>query len=106
VRGYAVEGSRPSSGGGDPAQLGVSRRQGDQRPAAGRGLAAEKVTVNLTGRSVKALEEAVAVTGNSKTEVINKAVQIFAYILEHIDAGGAVYVREPGGKEAERIRIF
>jgi hypothetical protein len=68
--------------------------------------APEKVTVNLTGRAAKALEEAVAATGNSKTEVVNKALQIFAFILANLDEGAAVYVREPGSKEAERIRIF
>jgi hypothetical protein len=96
--------SRPSNQSGDPGPLGSSGRQRDQRQTDGR--APEKVTVNLTGRSAKALEEAVAATGNSKTEVINKALQIFGYILTQLDAGAVLYIRDPGSKEAERLRIF
>jgi hypothetical protein len=99
-------GGRPSSRSSDPHPLGLGRRQDDQRPATGRGPALEKVTVNLTSRSVKALDDIVVASGNSKTEVINKALQIYAFILAHLDAGGAVYVRDPDSKEAERLRIF
>ncbi len=46
----------------------------------GSGGSLERVTVNLTPRSSKALEEVVGLTGDSKTDSINRAIQIYAYI--------------------------
>ena len=81
---------------------------GNRRLGGGRGggSSLEKVTVNLTTRSVAALEKAVEVTGDSKTDVINKALQVYSFIQEQIDAGGALYVKDAGSDEAERLRIF
>jgi len=42
----------------------------------------------------------------SKTDTINKALQVFAYLQELQRGGGAIYVREPGSKEQERLKIF
>lgn len=80
-------------------------RPGSERRVA-RAPALEKVTVNLTSRSVDALQKTIAETGESKTDVINKAVQLYAYIQAHIDAGGLFYVRDPGTAELERLRIL
>jgi hypothetical protein len=52
------------------------------------------------------LSDTVAATGTSKTEAINKAIRLYGFILEHLDAGGAIYVRDPGSDETERLRIF
>jgi hypothetical protein len=46
-----------------------------------------RVTVNLTDRSKEALDEVVARTADSKTDTINRALQIYAF-LERIRANG------------------
>ena len=66
----------------------------------------EKVTVNLTKRSVEALDKLVESTGETKTDAINKALQVYAFIQEQFDNGGALYVKDAGSDEAERLRIF
>jgi hypothetical protein len=66
----------------------------------------ERVTVNLAPRTSEALEQLVQATGESKTDTINKALQVFSYLQRLQRDGGAVYVREPVGKEVERLRIF
>lgn len=66
-----------------------------------------RVTVNLSVLSVAALMLVRRITrGESKTDVINKALQFYAMVKEVIHNGGAIYIREPGAKEAERIRIL
>lgn len=72
----------------------------------GGGSSLERVTVNLTSRSVAALEALVALSGDTKTDAINKALQIYAYLQQHMDGGGKVYVREPGSDELERLRFL
>jgi hypothetical protein len=70
----------------------------------GRGL--ERITVNLTPRSSSALDLVVALTGDTKTDTINRAVQIYAYLAEIADSGGSVHVRHAPGAEVERLRFF
>jgi hypothetical protein len=66
----------------------------------------ERVTVNLTPRAAAALELATEVTGDSKTDTINRAIQIYAY-LEHIASkGGTVHIRESESSDPERLKFF
>jgi hypothetical protein len=66
----------------------------------------ERITVNLTERSARALEATAALTTETKTEVINKALQFYAYARELLENEGALYVREPGSSEKERLRLL
>ena len=65
----------------------------------------ERVTVNLIPRACSALEAIVERTGDSKTDTINRALQVYNYLDEIMHSGGAVYVQEPEGKP-ERLKIF
>jgi hypothetical protein len=74
--------------------------------AAGRGHGAlERVTVNLTPRTSNALEDAIQRTGDTETDTINRAIQVYNYLEEIMHSGGAVYVQDPTGKP-ERLKIF
>lgn len=41
-----------------------------------------KVTVNLVPRAVQALDEVVTCEGYSKTDTINRAIQLYAFIIK------------------------
>jgi hypothetical protein len=74
---------------------------------AGRGSGTlERVTVNLTPRAAKALDQAVKSTGDTKTDTINRALQVYAYLEETLQAGGSIYLRPDPDGELERLRIF
>lgn len=66
----------------------------------------ERVTVNLTERSSRALEEVVALRGESKTDAINRALQMYSLIERILQSGGKVYVQEGDQQELERVRFF
>lgn len=66
----------------------------------------ERVTVNLTPRSSRALREAVAVTGDTKTDAINRALQIYAFLEGVWSTGGSVFVRQHADAEPELLRAF
>jgi hypothetical protein len=73
----------------------------------GRGRAPlERVTVNLTPRASQALELAVQITGDTKTDTINRALQLYAYLEGIMQTDGSVYVRSSPDAEPERLRIF
>jgi hypothetical protein len=71
----------------------------------GRG-SLERVTVNLTPRSVKALDEVVTITQDTKTDVINRALQVYAYLEKIMKDGGTVYLREAESPDLERLKFF
>jgi hypothetical protein len=81
-------------------------KSSDSDKERGGGSALERVTVNLTKRSVTAMDKLVELTGDTKTESINKALQFYAHIQEFLNSGGALYMREPDSDEVERIKIF
>jgi hypothetical protein len=65
-----------------------------------------RVTVNLTPRSVTALERTSRTTGDSKTDTINRALQVYALIQEMAERnnGSLRIVHEDGS--TERIHLL
>ena len=66
----------------------------------------ERITVNLVARAARALQKAADLTGDSKTDTINRAVQVYAYLEEINSRGGTIYIREADGAELERLKML
>jgi hypothetical protein len=66
----------------------------------------ERVTVNLTARASTALELVTKLTGDSKTDTINRALQVYALIEQVTAKGGSIYIREAGDSELERVLML
>jgi hypothetical protein len=63
------------------------------------------VTVNLNRHAVEALDELSAATGYSKTDTINRALQVYALIQEIMNRnGGALVIKYEDG-QTERVHI-
>jgi hypothetical protein len=90
-----------------PATAGLAERHNGTK-AEGRspGGTLERVTVNLTQRSARALELATQLTGDSKTDTINRAMQVYAYLEHVLSNGGSVHVQESADSELERLKFF
>lgn len=86
----------------------TQERAGTRERSPGRRTNAplERVTVNLSARSAHALDQAVELTGDSKTDAINRSLQVYAFIEQVLHGDGAVYVRESSDGELERLRLF
>lgn len=75
-----------------------------ETPNGGGGLV--RVTVNLTPAAVQALEALCEATGYSKTDVINRSLQVYEVWQELAERnGGMVTVRHKDG-ETEKIRLL
>jgi hypothetical protein len=72
----------------------------------GRNGPLDRLTVNLTGRASRALDQATEITGDTKTDAVNRALQVYAYLEEVLARGGSLYVREAQGSELERLKVF
>jgi hypothetical protein len=82
----------------------------DDTRSGGRGSGSngplERITVNLTGRASRALDLATELTGDTKTDTVNRALQVYAYMEQITARGGSVYVREAADAELERLKVF
>ncbi len=65
-----------------------------------------RVTVNLTAKAAAALKEMAEASGDTKTDTINRALLIYAYIEKIIRDGGGVYVQEEGSAELKRVMFL
>lgn len=70
------------------------------------GGAYERITVNLTEKASRALDDVVRATGDSRTDGINKSLILFGLLQRIQDQGGAIYLREKDGAELERLRLL
>ncbi|MFG2078273.1 hypothetical protein [Nonomuraea maritima] len=65
----------------------------------------ERLTVNLVQRGAEALVKASELTGHTKTDTVNRALQVYAYLEEVRAQGGEVLIRRTGG-EIEMINFL
>jgi hypothetical protein len=85
----------------------AKRRPGppDERGHGGGGPL-ERVTVNLVARASRALQRVSDLTGDSKTDSINRALQVYAYLEEVNANGGDIYVRESKDSDLKVVKMF
>jgi hypothetical protein len=78
-----------------------------ESPVAGRASSVgERVTVNLTPRASQALSDVTTRTRDTKTDVINRALLIYAYVEQVLGDGGAVYVQADSDSPLQLLKIF
>ncbi|WP_411080626.1 hypothetical protein [Streptomyces sp. cmx-18-6] len=64
----------------------------------------ERYSVTLVPPAVDAVNKLTAATGLSKTDVINRAVQVYAFIEERLHGGSDLLLRNQDG-ETEHVHI-
>lgn len=70
----------------------MARKRNGQEPEV-----AATITVNLTRRSVEALDHTVQLTTLTKTDAVNRAIQVYDFIEEELQNCGEFFVRYPDG---------
>jgi hypothetical protein len=65
----------------------------------------ECVTVNLIEKASAALDGAAGISGHSKTDTINRAIQIYQFVLERTQAGDELLLRHSDGT-TERVHLL
>lgn len=64
-----------------------------------------RITVSINRAADEALSRLTDGSGLTKTEVVNRAVTLYAYVTESQAAGNDLLLRTPGG-EVERVRLI
>lgn len=60
-----------------------------------------RLSVNLLPRAVAALDFAVELTGDSRTDTTNRALQVYAFVSDLQSRGSTLIERRADGSEAE-----
>ncbi len=94
--GIEDEAASSKTGRGQRASRAKHEQSTAENSPRGGGGGLERVTVNLIPRASRALEQAGSLTGDSKTDTINRALQVYAYLEEVWSKGGAVLVEIDG----------
>jgi hypothetical protein len=90
-------------GGSDRAQGGGASADSSPGPPTGTGLT--RITVNLNRKAMEALDALSESNGLSKTDTINRALQVYALIQDIMDrSGGSLVIRYSDG-QIERVHI-
>ena len=66
----------------------------------------ERLTVNLIPRTAAALDLAMQITVDSKTDTVNRAIQLYAYVEAVINRGGEILLRDPETGEQSVIKLL
>lgn len=72
----------------------------------GGGGSPTRVTVNLIPRASRALQRLADLTEDSKTDIINRALQLYCYVEESTSNGGEVYIRESKDSEPRLLKML
>lgn len=95
----------------DPGSAGHDDAPGPETetttPSMGTAGPLTRVNVNLTQRTMAALESAVMKTGDSRTDTINRAIQVYDLVQDLLGNGDgrSLVIRYPDG-ESERVFIM
>jgi hypothetical protein len=85
----------------------TASRRARGAPAHGdKGGPLERITVNLIARAARALRAVSELTGDSRTDSVNRAIQVYAYVMQVDVNGGGIYVRESADAEVQRLKMF
>lgn len=80
-----------------PAGSEASPSPSDRGRRGADGSPMKKVTVALVDRAADALDEVCDLTGGSKTDVINRAVQLYAFVERRLQAGDTLRLIDKDG---------
>ncbi|MFH8699027.1 hypothetical protein [Streptomyces chartreusis] len=65
-----------------------------------------RVTVKLTEKAYRDLLKTVELTDLNKTDTINRAIRVHAWMTDVIENGGNIYVEEKPGADLLRVKTF
>ena len=73
---------------------------------AARQHATERITVGLICKAMDGLQTLKDRTGLSKTDIVNRAIPLYEFVSDQIDAGHDVIIRNAESGEIQILRLF
>jgi hypothetical protein len=105
-RGTANEAIQVEGDAANSQDLPPDRPQGKSKRPSARQQELTKVSANLVSRSIAALEVASKITGDNQTDVVNRSVQLYAYIVKLLEEGKLIFIEDPATGSKERLVLL
>lgn len=64
-----------------------------------------RITANFTPRAVAALASVTEVTGENNTDILNRAVQVYAYLMRAVGEGRSIVIEDQNGNRDRIVWI-
>ena len=74
--------------------------------SADKQVVTERLTVGMIPKALGDLDELQTLTGLSKTDVINRAVSLYAFVAQQLAEGNELLVRDGDSREVERVHLL
>lgn len=79
---------------------------GAKQDAAEKQVVTDRMTVGLIPKAVSDLGELLTLTGLSKTDIVNRAVTLYAFIAQQLAQGNELLVRDGETGQLERVHLL
>lgn len=66
----------------------------------------DRITVTLTTKAQAQLADIVIATGQSKTDLVNRAISLLSFVEKETEAGSEVWLRHPSTGVRERVHLL
>jgi hypothetical protein len=66
----------------------------------------DRMSISLIPRTVEELEQLHEKTGMSKTDIVNRAISLYAFVTEQLDSGQDLLVRNRETGESQLIQLL
>jgi hypothetical protein len=76
------------------------------RGSNGQRVAIDRMTISLIPRTVKELEQLHEKTGLSKTDIVNRAISLYAFATQQTDSGQDLVIRNRDTGEQQLIQLL
>jgi hypothetical protein len=69
-------------------------------------VASERITIGMIPRVTGELEQLRAISGMSKTDLVNRAISLYSFITKQLQAGRQIVIRDPQTGEHELVHLI
>jgi hypothetical protein len=76
------------------------------RTPSGQRQLLDRLSVSLIPRTVEELEQLHEKTGMSKTDIVNRAISLYAFVTEQLDSGQDLLIRDRQTKKDQLIQLL
>jgi hypothetical protein len=76
------------------------------RAPSGQRQLLDRLSVSLIPRTVEELDQLHEKTGMSKTDIVNRAISLYAFVTEQLDSGQDLIIKDRQTGEQQKVQLL
>jgi Ribbon-helix-helix protein, copG family len=86
--------------------IGVGEAYDVGRAPSGQRQLLDRLSVSLIPRTVEELDQLHEKTGMSKTDIVNRAISLYAFVTEQLDSGQDLIIKDRQTGEQQKVQLL